>query len=228
MVSTLTKATRLNRRRFLAIASGLLVPAWAANAGPAFFLLNHRSVSTTDSPSNYANLKLWLKADSLGLSDNTQVSSWLDQSGNSNDASQGTSGNQPIFKTNIFGTLPSVRFDNSNDYMSLVSAVSSTSFSAPWTIIFVAKFNSGGGSRLLYGSGTGDAVARTSTGETIIIQELGSGARGTTSFANAITVATMGVIRKANGSATVEFFEGKTARGSAGTYNDHAVLNKIG
>ena len=60
-----------------------------------------------------SGLELWLKADSLGLSDGANVSSWLDSSSNGRAAEQGTLANQPTFHTNVVNGLPVVRFDGS-------------------------------------------------------------------------------------------------------------------
>lgn len=68
-------------------------------------------------PDDVAGLILWLKADALGLSDNDPVGTWTDSSSEGNDAIQGTTGNKPLFKTNILNGLPVVRFDGSNDFM---------------------------------------------------------------------------------------------------------------
>jgi hypothetical protein len=67
-------------------------------------------------PTDIANLKLWLKADSLALSNNDAVSTWADDSGQDNDAVQATSGYQPVFKTNELTTnaLPSIYFHGDN------------------------------------------------------------------------------------------------------------------
>lgn len=56
----------------------------------------------------------------LNLTDGTGVSTWTDISG-SNNASQVTSTNQPTFKTNIINGNPVVRFDGTNDFMSMTS-----------------------------------------------------------------------------------------------------------
>lgn len=68
------------------------------------------------SPTNLAGLKLWLKADSLVLSNNDPVSTWSDSSGNGNDVT-GTGGQRPLYKTNIQNGLPSVRFDGVDDFL---------------------------------------------------------------------------------------------------------------
>lgn len=74
--------------------------------------------SVVFSPADISGLKLWLKAATIGGSDNDPVSSWLDSSGTSNNASQATSGFRPLYKTNIVNSLPVVRFDGTDDYMS--------------------------------------------------------------------------------------------------------------
>jgi hypothetical protein len=51
----------------------------------------------------------------INQSDNTAVSSWNDISGNSNNATQALLSFQPLFKTNIVGGNPVVRFDGVND-----------------------------------------------------------------------------------------------------------------
>jgi hypothetical protein len=73
------------------------------------------------------NLQLHLKADAgcftdagkttACASDADKVYVWEDQSGNGNDAVQATEGYRPLWKTNIVGSLPAIRFDGSNDYM---------------------------------------------------------------------------------------------------------------
>ena len=49
-------------------------------------------------PSDYSDLKVWLKADSGATFDiaSKRVSAWADQSGNSNDVAQSTAANQPL------------------------------------------------------------------------------------------------------------------------------------
>lgn len=72
---------------------------------------------TPVSPTDIAGLKLWLKADSLGLSDGAAVDTWTDYSGTSNSATS-TGSQRPIFKTAIINGLAVVRFDGSDDLMS--------------------------------------------------------------------------------------------------------------
>jgi hypothetical protein len=70
-------------------------------------------------PTDIANCELWLKADGIGgLSDGDPVGTWADSSGNGRDATQGTAGAKPTYKTGIQNGLPIVRFDG-GDFLSL-------------------------------------------------------------------------------------------------------------
>lgn len=71
----------------------------------------------TFSPEQISGLKLWLKADSLALSDNDAVTTWTDSSGSGNDATQGTAAKKPTFKTAIQNGKPVVRFDGTDDVL---------------------------------------------------------------------------------------------------------------
>jgi len=72
---------------------------------------------STFSPLQIAGLQFWVAADDLVLSNNDPVTTWVDKSGNSRNAVQTTSGNKPLYKTNIINSLPAVLFDASDDYM---------------------------------------------------------------------------------------------------------------
>ena len=61
---------------------------------------------------------MWLRADSIqGLSDGAQVDTWPDSSGNGNHATQGTVGNQPVWKNNILNGYPVVRLNGTSSFM---------------------------------------------------------------------------------------------------------------
>lgn len=71
-------------------------------------------------PSHISSLYIWLKADALvGLNDGDPVAAWPDSSGNGRNLAQGTSGERGTYQTNEFGSLPVVRFDGVNDWLSL-------------------------------------------------------------------------------------------------------------
>ena len=75
---------------------------------------------TLTAPRSYggSSLRLWLRADSLALSDGTQIATWSDESGTANDLSQATAGQRPIFRTNRVNGLPVASFtDAANSTM---------------------------------------------------------------------------------------------------------------
>ncbi len=67
---------------------------------------------TLTAPRTYggSSLVIWLKADSLGLSDGANVSTWSDLSGYGNHFTQPTGALQPMFKVNQINNLPAVQF----------------------------------------------------------------------------------------------------------------------
>jgi hypothetical protein len=60
------------------------------------------------SNTSVSGMLLWLKADSIGGA--SPVSTWADQSGNGNDATQPSTSNQPTLVTNALNGLPVVHF----------------------------------------------------------------------------------------------------------------------
>lgn len=65
-----------------------------------------------------SGLQLLLDARTItGLSDGDTVSAWSDSSGLGNNAAQSTLANRPLYKTNIYGTNPAVRFADTTDFM---------------------------------------------------------------------------------------------------------------
>jgi hypothetical protein len=66
-------------------------------------------------PTQVANLSAWYDASKLtGLNDGDTVTSWPDSSGNG--LTLDVLGSTPLYKTNIFGSLPAVLYDGVNDY----------------------------------------------------------------------------------------------------------------
>ncbi|GAA4901402.1 hypothetical protein GCM10023311_28880 [Flaviramulus aquimarinus] len=75
------------------------------------------------------NLELWLKADtgveqaaSVAAVNNDQVLNWLDNTVNTNDATQTTGVNKPIFKDNTINFNPTVDFDGTSHEMAASTA----------------------------------------------------------------------------------------------------------
>lgn len=83
-------------------------------------------------------LTLWFAADSItGLSDGENVTSWPDDSGNTNDAADG-GGSNPTWETNELNGEPVVRFNSATDYLTTGSATG-ISGNAEVTILAVMK-----------------------------------------------------------------------------------------
>ncbi len=66
-----------------------------------------------------AYLKCWLKPESLNLTNGAPVMTWPDSSGLGNNATASSSGSAPIFLTNVNNGWPAVKFDGTNDLLSM-------------------------------------------------------------------------------------------------------------
>ena len=112
-------------------------------------------------PASIEGLILWLSADTIiGLVDTNPVALWPDQSGNGNDAIQGTAGKQPTYRTGIINGLPIVRFDGIADIMLANGAAPTFSGSdKPMSIIIVVdQANNAALVSFITIGNTGDAV----------------------------------------------------------------------
>jgi hypothetical protein len=72
-------------------------------------------------PDTLSGLVNWWKADSLVLNDGDPVSTWNDSKGTNN--LTGVTTARPLYKANIFGTKPVVRFDGTDDLMTFASTL---------------------------------------------------------------------------------------------------------
>lgn len=88
-------------------------------------------------PTDIAGLLLWLKADSLVLSDADPVVTWADSSGNGNDVTQGTANLRPTYRTNGINGLPVVRFDGTNDFLTTGAFFDAGGFAASVATMFI-------------------------------------------------------------------------------------------
>jgi len=87
-------------------------------------------------PASITGLQLWLESDSITGSDGDAVSTWVNQAG-SVDATQATADNKPLYKVAANGLPASVRFDGSNDFLTLGSDASlNTSDTITWVILY--------------------------------------------------------------------------------------------
>ena len=76
--------------------------------------------ATLTAPRSYggSSLRLWLRADSLALSNGADIANWNDESGTANHMAQATVGQRPIFRTSIVNGYPVARFtDGANSTM---------------------------------------------------------------------------------------------------------------
>lgn len=101
--------------------------------------------SASFNPTSVSGLKLWLKADagtyqssggSAATADADPVGEWQDQSGQGNHVTQATSSKRPTLKLSILNSLPVVRFDGVDDYLS-----KTFSMSQPVTMFSVVSYN---------------------------------------------------------------------------------------
>jgi hypothetical protein len=111
---------------------------------------NSQEVGAT--PSLAASLKTWFAADAIaGLANGAAVSNWTDISGNSDNATQSTVSQQPVYVTNALNSLPVIRFNAG--YSNVLA------FPRPvqddFTIFCVFRSTQGFGSGTLYYQGAG-------------------------------------------------------------------------
>lgn len=104
----------------------------------------------------------------IDQSDNTAVSTWSDRSRNGWDATQTSASLQPTFQTAEFGGNGVVRFDGSNDILSVSGAVGLLNNVAGATLMAVAKYVSGGpsgfGNSIFFSNNASVSRARMSGG----------------------------------------------------------------
>jgi hypothetical protein len=98
-------------------------------------------------------LKRWYRASDLSLADAAAVSSWACSAGSGDAATQGTAANRPTYIADGGNGYPCVRFDGSNDYLSVGYT------GEPRTIWVVGRIRSTSGDQHWAGGDTSDAVA---------------------------------------------------------------------
>ena len=96
-------------------------------------------------PSSISGLKLWLSADSGAYNDagttlatnGQSVQQWNDRSSNSQNSSQASSGLRPLFVSSVVNGRPVIRFDGSDDFLSLGQSLTGST----QTFFIVARNN---------------------------------------------------------------------------------------
>lgn len=103
-------------------------------------------------PGNVSSgLVMWLDANALSLSNNDPVSSWTDQSGSGNHATQDTLSLRPLFKTNTINGKPAIVFDGTDDYVAYNGTIL---VNTDYSIFTVVRRNAQGPSNNFYMGGT--------------------------------------------------------------------------
>jgi hypothetical protein len=76
-----------------------------------------------ETPATYSGLQVWYRSSDLSLNDGDPVGTWTDRSANANNATAAGS-LRPTFKTNIIGTVPTLRFDPNVQQMTIGTSLS--------------------------------------------------------------------------------------------------------
>jgi hypothetical protein len=94
--------------------------------------IRNKYINTPFAPTDISGLSIWFDADdprtlfsntsgtTRATTDGNSVALWVDKSGNGRNASQSTSGYQPLLKTSVLNNRNVIRFDGSDDYLSSV------------------------------------------------------------------------------------------------------------
>ncbi len=95
-----------------------------------------------DTSISSTNLKLWLASDSGVDTSGGKVSEWFDKSGNSNNATQSTSADEPSYQASVINSKPALSFDGTSTYLALPSAASLGLQNSDYEMFIVAKSSS--------------------------------------------------------------------------------------
>ncbi len=101
------------------------------------------------------NQRFWFKADSLALSNGDPVSTWVDSSPSSNNATAATT-QRPTYRSNGLNSFPAVEFDGSLNWLDLSSPISSATLAAS-TCFAVIRADAGSPRFALFGGIAGAA-----------------------------------------------------------------------
>lgn len=99
-------------------------------------------------PTRLGSKVLWLRAGSLA-SDTTTISTWTDESGAGNHATQGTTAKRPTYNASWRNGRPAVNFNGSQ----LLSVASALTSAKPWTVAMAVQFTTLSGQRCAFGVG---------------------------------------------------------------------------
>lgn len=100
---------------------------------------------STLTPAQVSGLVLWIDATRItGQLDGSAMSLWPDESGLGNTVTQANTGKQPVYHTNVFGSLPAVFFAGSPRCMVGPPTLAATfsGVSLPWSVVSVIQATS--------------------------------------------------------------------------------------
>lgn len=182
-------------------------------------------------PSDFGNMEAWWKADSFALADSTAIggggNEWQDQSANNRDGTQAAAGERPLFRTNIFGAMPSIRFDGTDDFLQFTSNIS---LAGDFTIILVGKSLNGADSQILGHDADNIQVRVNRSGDNVsMFVQTGTAELISTTFGSALTNVKMIVWRRSPipTADSGDFRENKTTRGTSPGMTSLYVLQRI-
>jgi len=112
------------------------------------------------SPLSVSGIRLWVAADSLGLSAGSPVSVWPDQSGSGNTIQQGIVSQQPLYQQSIPLGMPIVSFNKAASQLLTNAAPSGLSALDPSSFFVVFNRQSTSSSLLSIGTSVGITNAR--------------------------------------------------------------------
>lgn len=93
-------------------------------AAATYTLIYAQPADFESTPALLGNLQLWLRAQSLDLSNGARVGTWVDSSGKGNSGSQSTLDSQPRKIDDVLNGYPVVRFDGDNDFFTFANFLS--------------------------------------------------------------------------------------------------------
>ncbi|MEQ9309336.1 MAG: FG-GAP-like repeat-containing protein [Balneolaceae bacterium] len=102
-----------------------------------FFLTVLSTAAKAQIPTD--SLQLHLKADAGVILTGTEVTSWTDQSGNANNATQTSSTNRPVLVDNSMNGEPVIRFNGTNSFLQLPAATNLGIQSNDYELFIVAR-----------------------------------------------------------------------------------------
>lgn len=76
------------------------------------------------SPDSISGMLGWWKADAIGLNNGDPVATWEDSHTTNLDLTQGTGAARPTYQTSVINSLPVVRFDGTDDVLSVTASIS--------------------------------------------------------------------------------------------------------